>query len=87
MNPSRDTINELAEICDEIKRGTRIITLSGLTSTVAKSFVLSKLQDETEKTFVVVTAANKDLETWDCDLEFFKNQNPKTKTHLNFAII
>ena len=79
MNPSRQTTDELAELRDHIKCGTRMITLSGLTSVAAKSYILSELQNETGKTFVVVTATNKDLETWECDLEFYKRQTTNDK--------
>ena len=68
-----ETRSELARLRDEIKRGTRVISLGGLTSVSAKAFVLSHLQSEISKTFVVVTDSNKDSETFDCDLEFFLN--------------
>ena len=69
-----ETRSELARLRDEIKRGTRVISLGGLTSVSAKAFVLSHLQSEIVKTFVVVTDSNKDLETFDCDLEFFNSR-------------
>ncbi len=85
MNPSIETSNELQNLRNEIKRGTRILNLSGLTSTSAKAYVLSEIQKETGKTFVVVTDLNKDLETWQRDLDFFqshdqieKNLKPQT---------
>ncbi len=68
---STETTTEIKRLRDEIKSGTRVLNLGGLTSTSAKAFVLSKLQSETNKTFVVVTDLNKDLETWECDLTFF----------------
>ena len=67
-----DTNVEIAKLKDEIKRGTRVISLSGLTSTAAKAFVLSRIQAETGKTFVVVTDSNTTLEAWSCDLDFWK---------------
>lgn len=71
MNFAAETSNELKSLRDEIKRGTRVISLNGLTSIASKAFVLSKLQAETSKTFVIVTDSNKELEAWNCDLEFF----------------
>ncbi len=71
MNPSREINNELSEIKDAIKRGNRIINLSGLTSIAAKSYILSELQRQSEKTFVIITSTNKELENWECDLDFF----------------
>ena len=66
-----ETTDKLKSLRDEIKSGTRIISLSGLTSIASKAFILSKLQTETDKTFVVVADSNKELETWECDLEFW----------------
>ena len=78
MNPATDNINELDRIRAEIERGTRVLNLSGLTSTAAKAYVLTELQRETEKTFVVVADSNKELETWENDLSFFQNPEPET---------
>ena len=75
MDASTQTTNDLQKLRDEIKLGTKIINLSGLTSTAAKAFVLSKLQSEIKKTFVIIADLNKDLETWQTDLEFWKTEN------------
>ena len=72
MNLATETTDELKSLRDAVKTGTRIISLSGLTSIAAKAFVLSKLQSETNKTFVLVADSNKELETWECDLEFWQ---------------
>lgn len=66
--------SELQRLRDEIKRGTGVVSLGGLTSIAVKAFVLSKLQTETKKTFVVVTDSNKELETFECDLEFWSRR-------------
>jgi transcription-repair coupling factor (superfamily II helicase) len=76
MSFSTEARTELNRLRDEIKRGTRIISLGGLTSISAKAFVLSQLQHETGKTFAVVAETNKELETWTCDLGFWRNQPP-----------
>ncbi len=73
MNPSTETANELQNLRREIKRGTNVLNLSGLTSIAAKAYVLSEIQKEIGKTFVIVTDLNKDLETWESDLSFFQN--------------
>lgn len=65
---------EIKRLRDEIRRGTRVISLGGLTSVVSKAFVLTQIQTETNKTFVVVADSNKDLETWEGDLEFFNSK-------------
>lgn len=74
MSLSTETKNEFSSLCEELKRGTKVIALSGLTSISAKSYILSNLQKQTKKTFVVVTDSNKELETFECDLEFFQSQ-------------
>ncbi|MET0752278.1 MAG: transcription-repair coupling factor [Pyrinomonadaceae bacterium] len=79
MSFPAETKDELSRLRDELKRGTRIISLSGLTSIASKAFVLSRLQAETNKTFVVVTDSNKETETWECDLEFFQNSIRNSK--------
>ena len=72
MNYAAETSDELKRISTEIKRGTRVISLNGLTSIASKAFVLSQIQANTGKTFVIVTDSNKELESWECDLEFWK---------------
>ena len=72
---------EIKRLREEIRGGTRVISLGGLTSIASKAFVLSNVQSATKKTFVIVADSNKDLETWDCDLDFFQSkiQNLKSK--------
>ncbi|MCY7374799.1 MAG: hypothetical protein LH472_02355 [Pyrinomonadaceae bacterium] len=74
MSFSTEIQPELARLRDEIKRGTRIVSLSGLTSIAAKAYVLSQIQTETKKTFVIVADTNKELETWECDLDFWSGE-------------
>ena len=47
--------DELEKLTAEINAGQRVISLSGLTSSAAKAYVLSRLQAETGKHFAVVT--------------------------------
>ena len=84
MDYAIETKTETARLLDEIKRGTRVISLSGLTSISAKAFVLSELKRETDKTLVVVTDSNKDSETWQCDLNFWQNSvhSPQSTVHI-----
>ena len=83
MSFSTETTTDLARLRDELNRGTRLISLSGLTSTAAKAFILSELQPQIKKTFVIVADTNQELETWECDLEFFSSKfqipNPKSE--------
>jgi transcription-repair coupling factor (superfamily II helicase) len=55
----------------EIRRGTRVISISGLVSEPARALALAALQRETGKSFAIVTQANRDLETWERDLRFW----------------
>ena len=80
MNFSAEPKTELASLRDAIKSGTRIISLNGLTSIASRAFILNRLQAETGKTFVVVTDSNKELETWECDLDFFQKTKDKRQT-------
>lgn len=62
---------ELARLQNEIERGARLISLSGLTSIAAKAFVLSQVQARSKKKFVVVTDTNRELGNWETDLRFW----------------
>jgi transcription-repair coupling factor (superfamily II helicase) len=74
MNPAEETASQFSRLRDELKRGTRVISLSGLTSISAKSYVLNQLQKEIGKTFVIITDSNRELETFECDLDFFNSK-------------
>lgn len=78
MESLSETQSEFARLYDELKRGKRAVSLSGLTSISAKSYVLTKLQAETGKTFVVVTDSNRELESFECDMDFFQTQFAKS---------
>ncbi len=71
MSLSTETKTQFERLRDEIKSGTRIISINGLTSIASRAFVLAKLQAEISKTFVIVADSNKELENWERDLEFF----------------
>ncbi|MBS1794682.1 MAG: transcription-repair coupling factor [Acidobacteria bacterium] len=74
MNFATAESTELNRLRDEIRRGTRVVSLGGLTSTAAKAFVLAHLQAQTAKTFVIVADSNRELENWECDLDFWTTQ-------------
>jgi transcription-repair coupling factor (superfamily II helicase) len=69
----QETSADIDRLGKEIGKGSPVISLSGLTSTAAKAFVLSQLQALTGKRFVIITDSNKDAEDWECDLDFFRN--------------
>ncbi|HLN97080.1 MAG TPA: transcription-repair coupling factor [Pyrinomonadaceae bacterium] len=62
---------DVKRIVDEIRRGSRVVSLSGLVAGSARALILAALQRETRKTFAVVTQANRDLEPWEDDLRFW----------------
>ena len=90
MNFATETTSELIRLHNEIERGTRIISLGGLTSIASKAFILSNLQSETGKTFVVVTDSNKETETWEGDLSFWNEattrQSDDATKSLGFSV-
>ena len=56
---------------DEIKRGARVVSISGLVAAPARALALAALQRETGKQFVLVVPAQRDLESWERDLSFW----------------
>src|SRR6266481_6719218 len=62
---------ECRRVIDEIKRGARLVSISGLVAGPAKALVLAALQRECGKQFVIVTQAQRDLESWERDLSFW----------------
>lgn len=62
---------EFLRVADEIKRGARIVSISGLVAGSARALVLAALQRETGRPFAIVTQANRDLEPWEADLRFW----------------
>src|SRR5688572_3057976 len=62
---------EFKRVVDEINRGAREISISGLVAGSARAFVLAALQRETGRLFAIVTQANRDLEPWEGDLRFW----------------
>ena len=62
---------ECLRVIDEIKRGARMLSISGLVAGPAKALVLAALQRECGKQFAVVTQAQRDLESWERDLSFW----------------
>src|SRR5437773_6875167 len=68
------TVIESAEcrrVIDEIQRGARVISISGMVAAPARALALAALQRETGKQFAVVLPAQRDLESWERDLSFW----------------
>src|SRR6266852_2117000 len=62
---------ESQRVLDEIKRGARVVSISGLVAAPARALTLAALQHETGKQFVVVVPAQRDLENWERDISFW----------------
>lgn len=56
---------------EEINRGARVVSISGLVAGSARALALAALQRETRKRFAVITQSNRDLEPWEGDLRFW----------------
>lgn len=59
------------QLIAEVKAGTRIVSITGLTSVSAKAHVLANVARETGKRFAIITASNGTADSWSCDLEYF----------------
>jgi transcription-repair coupling factor (superfamily II helicase) len=62
---------EFRSALDRIARGERVLSISGLVAAPARALILAVLQQETEKQFAVVVPAQRDLEDWERDLNFW----------------
>src|SRR6476469_1036416 len=62
---------EFLSVLDQIRRGARVVSISGLVATPARALVLAALQKETGKQFALVVPAQRDLESWERDVSFW----------------
>jgi len=62
---------EYARLLKEVRKGTRVISISGVVSASARALTLAALQLNVHKSFALVTEANRDLETWERDMRFW----------------
>ena len=62
---------EFRRLADEVQRGARVVSISGLVAGSARALALAALQRETGKLFAIVTQSNRDLEPWEGDLRFW----------------
>lgn len=63
--------DEFRRVLDQINRGARVISISGLVAAPARALALAALQRETGKQFAIVVPAQRDLEGWERDLGFW----------------
>ena len=59
---------EFRRVLDQLNRGARVISISGLVAAPARALALTALQYATRKQFVLVAPAQRDLENWERDL-------------------
>src|SRR5437764_5676967 len=62
---------EFRSVLDQITRGARVISISGLVAAPARGLALAALQRETGKQFALVVPAQRDLESWERDVSFW----------------
>src|SRR6266436_8952653 len=62
---------EFQRVLDDIKRGARVVSISGLIAGPARALALAALQRDTGKQFALVVPAQRDLEDWERDINFW----------------
>src|ERR1044072_4159349 len=62
---------EAKRLVAEIRRGARVVSVSGLTGGPARALAVAALQREVGRPFAIITQANRDLEAWERDLRFW----------------
>src|ERR1700704_222581 len=62
---------EFRHVLDDIKSGARVVSISGLVAGPARALALAALQREIGKQFAVVVPAQRDLEDWERDIDFW----------------
>ena len=76
-NPLQSTLRRVTEtaefkrLVDEVNRGARVVSISGLVAGAARALAVAALQRQTGKLFAIVTQSNRDLEPWEADLRFW----------------
>ena len=74
LNSTLQSVTESGEfraILDQINRGARVISISGLVAAPARALALAALQLKSKKTFALVVPAQRDLENWERDISFW----------------
>jgi transcription-repair coupling factor (superfamily II helicase) len=74
LQSTLNSVTESAEfrlVLDQIRRGGRVISVSGLVAGPARALALAALQREMGKQFALVVPAQRDLENWERDISFW----------------
>src|SRR5262245_32672070 len=62
---------EFKQLLEQLQRGARVISVSGLVAGSARALGVAALQREVGRPFAVVTQSTRDLEPWERDLKFW----------------
>src|SRR5258708_10687318 len=62
---------EFQRVLEDIKRGARVVSISGLVAGPARALALAALQHDTGRQFALVVPAQRDLEDWERDINFW----------------
>ena len=62
---------EYKELLAQVRANARVISISGLVAGSARALAVAALQQETGKTFAVISQTTRDLEPWEQDLRFW----------------
>jgi transcription-repair coupling factor (superfamily II helicase) len=74
LNATLESVTESDEfraLLNQINRGARMVSISGLVAPPARALVLAALQLKSQKTFALVVPAQRDLENWERDISFW----------------
>lgn len=78
---------EFSRLTGELKRGSRVVSLSGLTAGSARAFVLAALQKEIRKPLAIVVESNRDLENLERDIRFWHSAFNETEEGVEKILI
>ncbi|HSU25565.1 MAG TPA: CarD family transcriptional regulator, partial [Pyrinomonadaceae bacterium] len=66
---------KIDELRSAVAGGSRVVSVSGLSSVASKALVINRLRRNIDRLIVVLTDTNSDADMWCCDLEFFRRQS------------
>jgi transcription-repair coupling factor (superfamily II helicase) len=70
LQPVFDSV-EFRSVLEQIRRGARVVSISGLVAAPARALAIAGLQKETGKQVALVVPAQRDLEGWERDINFW----------------
>src|ERR1051326_3091791 len=78
---------EFRSVLDQVNRGARVVSISGLVAAPARALAVAALQRETGKQFAIVVPAQRDLETWERDLSFWYRALHRVVHHQDAVVV